>query len=165
MSIYFYNLCTKCKIKTMQLFEFEHLMPWGGSGLSTQAAALNNCPHYQNIMWNNQTGDNVPAHVVLGIDGHERCVQLGRASLNPPCWEVVWFLKYPLYFAESLNLSAHLPHFEPGLGGSSWTDPAVECRGGELWCDTASLSRHHHLHTSARSYHNHCSLVLSHNIQ
>ena len=34
-------------IKTMQLF--EHLMPWGDSGLGTQAA-LNNCPHYQNIM-------------------------------------------------------------------------------------------------------------------
>ena len=31
--------------------------------------------------------------------------------------EVEWFLKYPLYFPKSLNLSTHLPHFEPSLGG------------------------------------------------
>ena len=38
--------------------------------------------------------------------------------------EVVWFLKFPLYFPKSLNLSTHLPHFEPSLGGFNLSWPS-----------------------------------------
>ena len=38
----------------------------------------------------------------------------------------MWFLKFPLYFPKSLNLSTHLPHFEPSLGGFNLSWPSCK---------------------------------------
>ena len=68
----------------------------------------------------------------------------GSAQLGPPRLGSKWadglsdFAKYKGYF-KSHNLLAHLPHFEPSLGGSSWANPAVR-RSSLVIADSAAMS-------------------------